>query len=669
MSGKQILAFEADPVYAQLFSDESQNRGYEVEIVADGAEGLEKAESTTPDIIYLCIELPRISGFSICNKIRKNPRIKDLPLVVSSDEATPETFEKHKKLKVRADAYLHKPFDAERIFEVFDELLGGSNGSGGGDVEELEEIEEIEEVEEVSEDETVAITGEEYEAEFGKLTGEIDLEDVELVEDEDELELDDDFEELEELDNLEDLDDIDELEEIGDLDDADEGSGQADDDVEALADQAFDAIAISEEPEVTPSQPPEAEEPRLSTPPEPSNDVGELQADNARLREQIRTLRNEISGVRASRGGGVSSREFLDLREQLNRKDRELLDMKDALNRTEKQQLDSRERVTELERHKADLEDRNLELEKQLAQFGENIADLQSDKEMMQKKSGDFQTRIDHLQTKIQTLEESMDEEVKGRKEEIAQLNAEKDSALSQFGNAKDQEREAALNSQKEELEKEMARALAEQKTDLDVKAEKAREEYLRDQRLRHEAAVEDIKAQLQRDTQDALAVQSAEHSAKIAEMEQNQKQALEEANQRYEGLTQEKGTVEENLTELQKELDMVRNELADNNKVIQQADAESAELRTNIQGLNQKREELEGQIEEHAKAAEALEAKGAEAEARINELANELDEANYVIERNSNLASKTRQALSIAAKLLDDIYYDEGGEAEEEEE
>ena len=111
MSEKHILAFEADPIYAGMLKEELGARGYSVEVVSDGVDGLEKATTSFPDLIYLCIELPRISGFSICNKLRKSEEAKNIPLLIVSAEATEETFEKHKKLKVRADQYVHKPFD------------------------------------------------------------------------------------------------------------------------------------------------------------------------------------------------------------------------------------------------------------------------------------------------------------------------------------------------------------------------------------------------------------------------------------------------------------------------------------------------------------------------------------------------------------------------------
>ena len=88
MSGKRILAFEADPLYVKLLSEALGAQDFEVEIVKDGAEGLEKATQEQFDLIYLCVELPLVSGFSICNKLKKRADAKNIPLIITSSEAT-----------------------------------------------------------------------------------------------------------------------------------------------------------------------------------------------------------------------------------------------------------------------------------------------------------------------------------------------------------------------------------------------------------------------------------------------------------------------------------------------------------------------------------------------------------------------------------------------------
>src|SRR5262249_47470899 len=51
-------------------------------------------------------------------KLKKDSALKNVPLIITSAEATPETFEHHKKLKTRAEEYLKKPFSPNDLVKV-----------------------------------------------------------------------------------------------------------------------------------------------------------------------------------------------------------------------------------------------------------------------------------------------------------------------------------------------------------------------------------------------------------------------------------------------------------------------------------------------------------------------------------------------------------------------
>ena len=58
-----------------------------------------------------------MNGFSVCNKLKRDAAFKDVPLIIMSSESTEETFEQHRRLRTRAEDYVHKPIG-------FDALLG-----------------------------------------------------------------------------------------------------------------------------------------------------------------------------------------------------------------------------------------------------------------------------------------------------------------------------------------------------------------------------------------------------------------------------------------------------------------------------------------------------------------------------------------------------------------
>jgi CheY-like chemotaxis protein len=92
----KVLLFENDPAFADELRSELGKLGCELTVTEDGNAGLAHAMSARPDVILLSIELPRMNGFSICNKIKKDPTLKDVPLIIMSSESSEETFEQHK---------------------------------------------------------------------------------------------------------------------------------------------------------------------------------------------------------------------------------------------------------------------------------------------------------------------------------------------------------------------------------------------------------------------------------------------------------------------------------------------------------------------------------------------------------------------------------------------
>src|SRR5579862_6997210 len=112
----KVLVFESDIVFAGELRSELGSLGCTTTVVDDGNVGLQAATSERPDLILLSIELPRMNGFSVCNKLKKDVALKDVPLVIMSSESSEETFEQHRKLRTRAEDYVHKPI-------AFGELL------------------------------------------------------------------------------------------------------------------------------------------------------------------------------------------------------------------------------------------------------------------------------------------------------------------------------------------------------------------------------------------------------------------------------------------------------------------------------------------------------------------------------------------------------------------
>jgi CheY-like chemotaxis protein len=120
----KILLIENDAAFAARLADALEASGFDVRTTGDGKEGLDLAGDLQPDAIVLCVELPKMSGYIICGKLKKDDALKGIPLVLTSAEATPETFDKHRQLKGRAEEYLLKPFEPEDLVAKLAALVG-----------------------------------------------------------------------------------------------------------------------------------------------------------------------------------------------------------------------------------------------------------------------------------------------------------------------------------------------------------------------------------------------------------------------------------------------------------------------------------------------------------------------------------------------------------------
>lgn len=111
---EKILIVEDDRLIAELERDYLESSGYEVEIAADGYEGIRLARENTYALILLDVMLPGVSGFDICRELRKD---KNLPIIMVTAKKT--DVDKIRGLGLGADDYIIKPFSpAELVARV-----------------------------------------------------------------------------------------------------------------------------------------------------------------------------------------------------------------------------------------------------------------------------------------------------------------------------------------------------------------------------------------------------------------------------------------------------------------------------------------------------------------------------------------------------------------------
>ena len=122
---KRILLIDSDEAFAQGLSNAITARGFTATMATNSEQGMSLAKQENPDLIVVCVEAQPTNGYMLCTRLKKDEALKGIPVILTSANATQESFDKHKKLKTRAEDYLIKPFGAQAMLEMAARLLGG----------------------------------------------------------------------------------------------------------------------------------------------------------------------------------------------------------------------------------------------------------------------------------------------------------------------------------------------------------------------------------------------------------------------------------------------------------------------------------------------------------------------------------------------------------------
>lgn len=114
---KKVLIIEDEKNLASVLYDTLCDE-FSVVKAFDGEEGLRKFYETSPDIVLLDINLPKIIGWDICSEIRK---ISEIPIIIMT--ARDSDIDEYKGLKLGADDYITKPFNLKILTLKIKKLL------------------------------------------------------------------------------------------------------------------------------------------------------------------------------------------------------------------------------------------------------------------------------------------------------------------------------------------------------------------------------------------------------------------------------------------------------------------------------------------------------------------------------------------------------------------
>jgi len=524
MADRIALCIEPDAGTADQLRRWLAPNGFEIKSIPNGDEAMEWGRVHKPSVIVLSVE-PKKIGYAICNKLRRSPSLRDVPLVLISGEETPATFEQHRKLKSRADEYMLKPLDREDLLMKIGGLLkleldAPPSEDEEDDVQELDadsdivmadeddldivgsaSTEENDDQEGDSEERTLSVDPAQYEAAEAEAEaangfsggGEHLTETTGVTSNPFEGERFDPetqaaFAALEanspeapptsnDMVDLRTLWSDDDLPpnlpweqpanapataetaapveaaplETTNPGDADSGPATGDYDHAYRTGETLGPEPIPGEAPIAATQPHTAAELVLDdVPPAPDEvafeelsttetggrvieerfgdrfgapmedpRVRELEARNTELEARIhsleserQTLRKEIEEARerfVQSATFSKEREFLGLREIINKKEKDILDLRDALDAKERQILDHKDKIRELDRARRDLEESTIGFERNLVAANEKVAELAQDSQKSTEREKQLKARLDDAHGELRRSHEEID--------------------------------------------------------------------------------------------------------------------------------------------------------------------------------------------------------------------------------------------------------------------
>ena len=102
--------------------EELEDEGVELMTASNGEEALEKIQSMSPNLVFLDVMMPKLSGFDVCSRAKHTLGLNDVFIVLLT--AKGQEFDRQKGQEVGADLYMTKPFDPDALLQKAREVLG-----------------------------------------------------------------------------------------------------------------------------------------------------------------------------------------------------------------------------------------------------------------------------------------------------------------------------------------------------------------------------------------------------------------------------------------------------------------------------------------------------------------------------------------------------------------
>jgi two-component system alkaline phosphatase synthesis response regulator PhoP len=102
--------------------EELEDEGVQLLTASNGEEALETIQSAKPDLVFLDVMMPKLSGFDVCERAKQKLGLRETYIVLLT--AKGQEFDRRRGQQVGADQYMTKPFDPDALLQKARDVLG-----------------------------------------------------------------------------------------------------------------------------------------------------------------------------------------------------------------------------------------------------------------------------------------------------------------------------------------------------------------------------------------------------------------------------------------------------------------------------------------------------------------------------------------------------------------
>ena len=121
ISTARVLVVDDEPEITEIVETFLQEAGYKVTVENDSYKAIEKAVEIRPDVILLDIMMPGISGYEVCQELKKNSDLAMTPVIFLTGKDRND--DQGRSFKAGGDMFIKKPFSCERLLEIVNIVL------------------------------------------------------------------------------------------------------------------------------------------------------------------------------------------------------------------------------------------------------------------------------------------------------------------------------------------------------------------------------------------------------------------------------------------------------------------------------------------------------------------------------------------------------------------